>query len=119
MKTYKRALSKAQAVACENAKHPKCRCRCGGALHGKGHSAYQAQEREILDQGKQITTEQITAIVESLKSVPSNPGPTVREVEEVYRTESWTNPGTCRGWETIEKANQKTSTQGKLPLEVG
>jgi hypothetical protein len=97
MKTYKRALSRAQAAACENAKHPRCKCRCQGALHGKGHSAYQAQEREILSQGKQITTEQITAIVESLKSVPSNPGPTVREVEEVYRTDA---------------------IQGRLPLEM-
>jgi hypothetical protein len=109
MKTYKRALSKAQAAACENAKHPRCKCRCQGALHGKGHINYQAQEREILDQGKEITSEQITAIVESLVSNPakpanpakadnlSTPGPTVREVEEVYRTEAM---------------------QGRLPLEV-
>src|SRR3972149_1692039 len=29
-----RPLSEAQARACENAQHPKCKCRCGGALHG-------------------------------------------------------------------------------------
>lgn len=26
------------ATACENAKHPTCRCACGGALHGIKHS---------------------------------------------------------------------------------
>lgn len=29
-----KALSTKQAQACENALHPRCRCRCGGALHG-------------------------------------------------------------------------------------
>jgi len=30
----RRALSFAQAQRCEDALHPRCRCRCGGALHG-------------------------------------------------------------------------------------
>lgn len=30
-----RALSLRQASRCETAKHPTCRCRCHGALHGK------------------------------------------------------------------------------------
>ena len=30
----KRALSEAQAKRCEEATHPRCRCRCGGAAHG-------------------------------------------------------------------------------------
>ena len=29
-----RALSERQASACENAENPRCRCRCGGLLHG-------------------------------------------------------------------------------------
>lgn len=29
-----RALSLRQAARCETAKHPTCRCRCHGALHG-------------------------------------------------------------------------------------
>ena len=29
-----RQLTERQAQACENAQHPRCRCRCGGALHG-------------------------------------------------------------------------------------
>jgi len=29
-----RALSLTQANRCETAKHPNCRCRCGGGLHG-------------------------------------------------------------------------------------
>ena len=27
------------ARACENAKHPACKCVCGGALHGVSHAA--------------------------------------------------------------------------------
>ena len=27
------------ADACEQAKHPRCRCHCWGALHGAAHSA--------------------------------------------------------------------------------
>ena len=30
-----RALTARQATNCENAKSPRCRCRCGGVLHGK------------------------------------------------------------------------------------
>lgn len=29
-----RALSARQAQRCEDAANPRCRCRCGGALHG-------------------------------------------------------------------------------------
>lgn len=29
-----RTLSQRAAAACENATTPRCRCRCGGALHG-------------------------------------------------------------------------------------
>lgn len=29
-----KALTERQASACENATRPRCRCRCGGALHG-------------------------------------------------------------------------------------
>lgn len=31
-----RRISYYQANRCENAEHPRCRCRCGGALHGRG-----------------------------------------------------------------------------------
>lgn len=31
-----RPLTERQANRCENAKHPRCRCRCKGAFHGKG-----------------------------------------------------------------------------------
>jgi hypothetical protein len=33
------ALFSRNAKACENAKHPKCTCVCGGALHGVSHAA--------------------------------------------------------------------------------
>lgn len=32
-------LSEKQAAACENAINPRCRCRCGGALHGAKRGA--------------------------------------------------------------------------------
>lgn len=50
-KTKVRALSLAQARACENAVHPHCDCRCGGAAHGKG--------RARTDSGEQIPEDQI------------------------------------------------------------
>jgi hypothetical protein len=34
-----RALFARNALACETAKGPACRCACGGALHGSAHSA--------------------------------------------------------------------------------
>lgn len=33
------ALFERNAKACENARHPKCTCACGGALHGQSHEA--------------------------------------------------------------------------------
>ena len=47
----KRPLSSAQAVACETAKHPRCRCRCGGTFHGAGHESLLADESRVGDQG--------------------------------------------------------------------
>ena len=63
MKTYKRALTNAQAARCENAKRPVCRCRCGGRLHGQGHANYQARERELMKILPTITTEQIAVLL--------------------------------------------------------
>jgi len=34
----KRALSLRAASECENARYPACKCRCGGALHGRGRT---------------------------------------------------------------------------------
>lgn len=31
-----RRLSMRQAVSCESAKGKRCKCRCGGLLHGRG-----------------------------------------------------------------------------------
>ena len=33
-----RKLVDRNADACERALHPRCRCHCGGALHGAAHS---------------------------------------------------------------------------------
>lgn len=34
MKSYRRALGEGAAGRCENAKTPRCKCRCGGKFHG-------------------------------------------------------------------------------------
>lgn len=34
MSARQRALSASAASECENAKHPACKCRCGGKMHG-------------------------------------------------------------------------------------
>ena len=39
-----RDLSFAQAASCENAKHPRCKCRCGGAAHGARRAGQEPQE---------------------------------------------------------------------------
>lgn len=36
MKYYQRSLSAREADRCENAREPKCVCRCKGAAHGRG-----------------------------------------------------------------------------------
>ncbi len=50
----KRALSLRQAQNCENALHPTCKCRCGGALHGAKRGGDNPPTREFfmgLDEG--------------------------------------------------------------------
>ena len=80
MKTYKRALSQSAAARCEAAKHPRCRCRCGGRLHGIGHANYMAQERAILDEQKTIDKSQVDAIVDSLVEQGVEPAKQVNQV---------------------------------------
>lgn len=36
-----KGLSAKQAQACEEALNPRCRCRCGGALHGAKRKGYE------------------------------------------------------------------------------
>ncbi len=67
MKIYKRGLSNRQASACENAKHPRCKCRCGGRLHGAGHGLLQQNERAVLaGEARVITEDQITEIIDNI-----------------------------------------------------
>jgi len=47
MKGWKRPLTVSQARGCEEAKGPRCKCRCGGALHGLSHRLYMKIEREF------------------------------------------------------------------------
>lgn len=57
MKSYKRALTSAQAAACENARYRKCVCRCGGALYGINHQHYMEVEQEIINSQGEISEE--------------------------------------------------------------
>lgn len=43
-------LTEAQAGACEHAKTPRCRCRCGGVFHGAGR-ATNREDFERLHEG--------------------------------------------------------------------
>jgi hypothetical protein len=49
----KRPISEAtlrfQAMRCETAKHKRCKCRCGGAMHGARHSHEWIAEEVLRD----------------------------------------------------------------------
>lgn len=58
-----RRLSQKQAQACENALTPRCRCRCGGQLHGAKRGGEEVPPREWFeelapDDPHRITTEE-------------------------------------------------------------
>jgi hypothetical protein len=67
MKLYQRKLSSAQAAACESAIHPRCTCRCGGALHGVAHQKFQEIEEDVIARQGSITDDQVADIIEFLK----------------------------------------------------
>jgi hypothetical protein len=42
------ALIVRNAEACENARHPKCNCACGGKMHGQAHGqAWVSQQADL------------------------------------------------------------------------
>ena len=41
-----------QADRCETAMHPRCKCRCGGAMHGIRHSDEWIEEQVQLDKAR-------------------------------------------------------------------
>lgn len=57
-----RALSAAQANACENAQGGRCRCRCGGAFHG----AQRTEDPTSLPDGDPHATEGQRSIYDEL-----------------------------------------------------
>ena len=46
MTTRTRGLSYRQAQTCEQAAKPRCRCRCGGAMHGAKRGDVRALDLE-------------------------------------------------------------------------
>lgn len=44
-----RALSLRQAARCETAKHPTCKCRCGGKLHGINRAKEETPDRAFFE----------------------------------------------------------------------
>jgi hypothetical protein len=42
-----RSLNAGQAVQCETAKTKRCRCRCGGLLHGAGRLTTEGEARDL------------------------------------------------------------------------
>jgi hypothetical protein len=103
---------------CHKAIHPKCACICGGRYHGSAHrpggveqavkdtweEAIQEAEAKAKAEGMELDTSRLRKFIGLEPANPakadnlSTPGPTVREVEEVYRAEA---------------------IQLRLPLEVG
>lgn len=46
---YRNRLAINRALECEKAKEDSCRCRCGGALHGKPHKPWFEAENELFN----------------------------------------------------------------------
>lgn len=72
MKSYRRNLTTSQGNACENARKPRCTCRCGGALHGGSHLEFREEMAEAFDakvmegSGRLLTGEDVVEIVKRL-----------------------------------------------------
>ena len=49
-KTYQRRLTEKQASRCENALTPRCRCRCGGSLHGAKRGGEDVPSRAFFEE---------------------------------------------------------------------
>jgi hypothetical protein len=45
-------LTESQARRCENARHPRCRCRCGGRFHGARRIALDAPREDFAALGQ-------------------------------------------------------------------
>jgi hypothetical protein len=64
---YKRPLTSFQSSSCESAQHPRCTCRCHGALHGVSHQSYIDLESEILADKGCITDDEVADIISFIK----------------------------------------------------
>ncbi len=64
---FKRRMTENQAGRCETAKHPRCRCRCGGRLHGISHSIYCELESTAIQNGEALTTERVNTMVDQAR----------------------------------------------------
>lgn len=51
------SLQQRNADACEQAKEPRCRCACGGKMHGIKHPEEWVREQEALADGCQLGLE--------------------------------------------------------------
>lgn len=57
-----RKISSFDAKHCEDADNDKCRCRCGGVLHGKSHQSFISKEAEFVEaNGKDALDEKVVA----------------------------------------------------------
>jgi len=55
-----------QARACELALKPICVCRCGGALHGKDHTAFLKAVNGLLEQSGEIDDKDMEYILDEI-----------------------------------------------------
>lgn len=64
-----RKMSQNQADRCEAAKHPRCRCRCGGRLHGISHSYYRQMEEAAITNGEELSQDKINSMVDQARTM--------------------------------------------------
>ncbi len=62
---YRNRLAINRAVECENAKKHSCRCRCGGALHGKSHKPWFEAEAALFEKSSisAITAKDVLGLI--------------------------------------------------------
>jgi hypothetical protein len=78
-----RDLSYRQAGACESAKHPKCRCRCGGRLHGAKRAGQAGKDWERVQDPHNPEEEVLIPPRSFFEALPADDPHRLPTVEEV------------------------------------
>jgi len=66
-------LTESQARRCEEACNPRCRCRCGGALHGANRAKQPNAPRQWFEQLEETDPHKVTERKPGTKDRPPQP----------------------------------------------